>query len=135
MYLQTVHVVQEVLNAKEVFLLLLSEDCRYARLIARSGHVMVASLTSRKVNDHAFLRHILEKESLFVNKKLDPSAPMMAAPIRCDGKIAAIVCAKGIDFDHMSLYMENVLTIVADMAGTALSRAFIFTEARAGGGN
>jgi len=134
-YLQTVHVVQEALNAKEVFLLLLSEDHRYARLIARSGHVVEASLTSRKVSDHTFLRHVLEKESIFVNKKLDPSAPMMAAPIRCNGKIAAIVCAKGIDFDHMSLYMENVLTIVADMAGTALSRAFIFTEARAGGGN
>lgn len=134
-HLQTVQVVQKVMNAKEVSLLVLSENRQYARLIARSGHLVERRAGSMKVADHAFLRHVLSKGSLFVNKALDPSAPMMAAPIRHNGEIIAVVCVKGLGFGQMSLYMENVLTIVADMAGTALSRALKFTEARAGGDN
>ena len=134
-HMQTVKVVQKVMNAKEVSLHLLSEDRKYARLIARSSPLVGRVTDSMKVTDHAFLRHVLTKGSLFVNKGLDSSAPMMAAPIRHNGKIIGIVCVKGLGFDQMSLYMENVLTIVADMAGTALSRAMKFIEARAGGGN
>ncbi|WP_432357130.1 NAD-dependent epimerase/dehydratase family protein [Sporosarcina sp. UB5] len=132
---QTVHVVQKVMNAKQVSLLTLSENCEYAQLTARSGHLLERTPDPLKVADHAFLRHVLTKGSLFVNKGLDASAPMMAAPIRHNGNIIAIVCVNGIGFDQLSLYMENVLSIVADMAGTALSRAMKFTEARAGGGN
>lgn len=134
-YLQTVKVVQKVMNAKEVSLFLLSKDRIYARLTARSGPLNERVTDSINVADHAFLGHVFEKGSLFVNKGLDPSAPMMAAPILHNGQIIGIVCVKGLGFDQMSLYMENVLTIVADMAGTALSRAEKFVEARTGGWN
>ncbi|MFC5604289.1 NAD-dependent epimerase/dehydratase family protein [Sporosarcina koreensis] len=133
-HMQTVQVVQKVMHAKEVSFLMLSGNRQHARQLARSGQRVGRSAIPMKVADHAFLRHILEKGSLFVNKGLDASAPMMAAPIRHNGKIVAVVCVKGLGFDQMTLYMENVLTIVADMAGTALSRAMKFEEARAGGG-
>lgn len=134
-YSQTVQIVQKVMNAKEVSIFMASEGQRHARLIACSHNQVKRTGAYMKVADHAFLLHVLEKGSLFVNKGLDASAPMMAAPIRHNGKIVAIIGVNGLDFDQMTLYMENVLAIISDMAGNALSRALKFEEARAGGGN
>ena len=57
---------------------------------------------------------------------------MMAAPIHHNGKIIAIACVNGIGFEQMSLYSENVLRVVTDMAGIALSRMWTFIEATNG---
>ena len=131
-YTQTVEVVRKVLNAKEVTLLRISEDREYAWHIARSGPMIDQSLGSLKVKDNDFLRYMFEKDTLFVNKDLNPSYPMMAAPIHHNGKIIAIACVNGIGFEQMSLYSENVLRIVTDMAGIALSRMWTFIEAMNG---
>lgn len=130
-YVRSVHALQDFMSADHVSFALLSEDRQFARIVARAGKSEEQQASSWKVDEHPFLQSLLDdkKSGMFVNKKLDPSAPMMAAVLRHNGAIYGIIAVDGISFHHLSLYYENVFRIVTDTAKHALIRAFSFIHA------
>ncbi|MCG3087997.1 NAD-dependent epimerase/dehydratase family protein [Sporosarcina cyprini] len=130
-YVRSVHALQDFMSADHVSFFLLSEDRQFARIVARAGKPEGRQTSSWKVSEHPFLQSLLDDKNSgqFVNKKLDPSAPMMATVLRHNGAVYGVIAVDGISFHHLSLYHENVFRIVTDVAKNSLIRAFSFMDA------
>ncbi len=80
-------------------------------------------------DEFPFLNRWPEQGEVFVNRRLEPGAPLMAAPVTDGRTVRAVVALFDLPFGHMSLHHRHLLAQTAELASSALRRAVIYAEA------
>ncbi|WP_432354209.1 NAD-dependent epimerase/dehydratase family protein [Sporosarcina sp. A2] len=127
-FLSTVAVIQSIMNAKRVSLYRFNENLTYLRLTARSGQLEERCVKSIRSEEHRYIEEIIEGSPLFVNRELLEDEPVMAAPLRHNGQLFAILIIEDMEAKSFSLYHENLFKVAVEMTESALSRAYTLTE-------
>ncbi len=131
MFLKVTQVLEKLLSNKTIILYSIgSGNKNFARLEVASRNVLDGAQKSIKLEDYRIAMEALEKDTVWVNKGLDPEYPMYIAAIRRQsGEIAMLVFLEKADASQMSLYYMNLLKILAGLIEASLIRAINYREA------
>ncbi|WP_166242816.1 NAD-dependent epimerase/dehydratase family protein [Paenibacillus turpanensis] len=130
-FTSTIHVVESIMKAKTVSIYSVNKYQSYLRLVARSNTDLPID-KSLKVEDHDYLRGLMKSQTVFMNRKLEAGIPLMAAPVLSKGEVIAVIELHDIEFEHFTMYYQNLLKIVADLISSTLTRAHSYVEATSG---
>ncbi|WP_342560269.1 NAD-dependent epimerase/dehydratase family protein [Psychrobacillus sp. FSL W7-1457] len=122
-YLNSIDVLQKMMKVKKVSIYKFSNDNASYKLVADSGSFK--SSATLKVEDD-YVQQIANKKSIFVNKTLLPNAPLMAACLSNSEEKIALITIDDLEFEHISLYHENLFKIITELIEAALVRALHF---------
>ncbi|WP_342567580.1 NAD-dependent epimerase/dehydratase family protein [Psychrobacillus sp. FSL K6-4046] len=122
-YLNSIDVLQKMMKVKKVSIYKFSNDNASYKLVADSGSFK--SSATLKVEDD-YVQQIANKKSIFVNKTLLPNAPLMAACLSNGEEKIALITIDDLEFEHISLYHENLFKIITELIEAALVRALHF---------
>ncbi len=125
----TVGVIEEVMKSKDVYIFSVSKDQNYLRLISRSKGSSINVDKSIRVSDIPEIENLIRNKSIFVNRDLKKSLPMMMSPIIVGDKVLAIIAVYTLEFETMSLYKQNLLQVVSNLVTSALARAYRYEQA------
>ncbi|WP_432402847.1 NAD-dependent epimerase/dehydratase family protein [Wukongibacter sp. M2B1] len=126
---ETVGVIEEIMKSKDIYIFSVSKAQNYLRLISRSKESNLDVAKSIKVNDFLEIEDMIHKKTIFVNKCLKKSLPMMMAPIVVNDKVLAIIAIYTMEFETMSLYKQNLLKVVSNLITSSLARAYQYEQA------
>lgn len=126
---RTIHVIQTSMNVQNVSIYLFNKERTFLRLVAHSNDESMSAVKSLNVEESEYVQYLMKTDKIFVNKELDPTNPMMAAPLHREGKLTAIITINDIKFDGFSLHYENLFKVTTQLIESALSNAFAYIEA------
>ena len=128
LYTQTAAVTAEILSVKDVVVYVVGEGGYYLRQKVRLGDSTYELPRSLRVEDHPYLKRVLEDHEIFVNRDLIKGVPDLAAPIVHDGRVIAVVQIYHLDFEQWSLYEQNLLSITARLVAGSLANAYAWEK-------
>ncbi|ALS26341.1 NAD-dependent epimerase [Paenibacillus sp. 32O-W] len=128
-FTSTVTVLESLMKAKGVSIYTVDRSGNYLRLAAHSYPDDLVIPKSVRVESEPFARQALHDRKLFVNMELEPGVPLMAAPVISGGKPVAVVAIHEMEFEHFTLYHQNLFSVLVGLVSSALSRALSFVEA------
>jgi len=100
----------------------------YLRQKVRLGDSTYELPRSLRVEDHPYLKRVLEDHEIFVNRDLMKNVPDLAAPIVHDGRVIAVIQIYHLDFEQWSLYEQNLLSITARLVAGSLANAYAWEK-------
>lgn len=126
-------VMSTILGHNRMALYTMGEGGRYFRCLYKSADAGFEPEKSYRVELLGPALRVLEQGGVHVNRELNPELPGMMAPVLEGTTLMGMVALYDIGFDRMTLYFQNLLRIVTEMAADALVRAYRY-EALAGPG-
>lgn len=128
-FTNTVTVVERIMRCQEVSIYVFNKHHSFLRLVATS-EVMDSSYNknSLKVDETPFVQQIMNTGKPFVNRQLQPEAPLLAAPIYYNNEIRAIITINQLSFEQLSNYHENLFVVVKELIQSSLWRAMEFIK-------
>lgn len=124
-----VNVVKSIMRVEKVTIYRVNKHQSYLRLLASSGYGNEELKKSLRVDDYAYLQQVLQTGQIYLNKELEPTIPLMVAPIYYKEQVTAIIAIDGMKFESFSLYHQNLFQITANLIASALTKAFSFIDA------
>ena len=118
----------EILSVKDVVVYVVGEGGYYLRQKVRLGDSTYELPRSLRVEDHPYLKRVLEEHEIFVNRDLMKNVPDLAAPIVHDGRVIAVIQIYHLDFEQWSLYEQNLLSITARLVAGSLANAYAWEK-------
>lgn len=125
-YYSTIHVIESVMKSKKVALYVLDAKGYYLRLMSKSNIEEFNIPNSIKVEENEMMRDIIHNKTMYVNKYLDPSMPLMMAPMIDKKRVVAIAAIYDAEFDNITLYYKNLFQGVVGLISTSISKAVKF---------
>jgi UDP-glucuronate decarboxylase len=123
-----VKVMEDLMESRKISIYAASA-AGYLRLLLQSNDADLRLPRSLHLKDVPELSEVVRSQRLWVNKKLVPGLPMLAAPVVHQGETIALVCVHEQGFERFTLYHENLFRIAVDMISRSLSRAFTYVAA------
>jgi len=124
-----VNVVKSIMRVEQVTIYRVNKHQSYLRLLASSGYSSEDLKKSLRVDDYAYLQQVLQTGQIYLNKELEPSIPLMVAPIYYRDQLTAIIAIDGMKFESFSLYHQNLFQITTNLIASALGKAFAYIDA------
>ncbi|MCP3774145.1 GDP-mannose 4,6-dehydratase [Paenibacillus sp. MZ04-78.2] len=128
----TVSVVESIMKSQTVTIYMTNKDKSFLRLMAQSHTSGFEAPKSVKVEETSYLRQVLHDKKPFINKELVIAAPLLAAPVLRHGEVIAVISVQRMEFEHFTLYYQNLFKVIVDLISSALSRALSYVEATSG---
>lgn len=119
----TVGIVEDLLQCSHVVVYRMGEDGRSAMLAACSDSMQGRAPAVPDGNKLAALCADLARQPVFVNTDLTPGRPDLAAAIRCDDRLYALVAAYRLDTERFTTYYRDLLKVVVGLIERDLARA------------
>ncbi len=117
------NVIRQIMNVEDVAIYVKSNE----------GLYRMAGCTSRRaqkmrniinLEDYDELEGTLLEDRIFVNRNLDPKLPSMVAPVFSDQNMIYMIMLYNMDFDKMTLYQENLFTVLAKIVASSFEKAY-----------
>lgn len=124
-----ISVIEEIMKSKDICIFSVSKTQHYLRLISKSKDSKIDVPKSIKVSDFSQIENVIHKKSMFVNKELKESLPMMMSPITVNNKVVIIIAIYTMEFDTLSQYKQNLLKVVSNLITASLDRAYQYEQA------
>ncbi len=124
-YLSTLHVLESTLSNHSVAIYSCNPESSYIRLIVRSRE-MHDLPKSVDMNQFAPMYERLKEGKLFANHTLLSGYPVYALPVMSGNEMMAILMLWQVSFEQQSMYLENLLTVMAGLVQSALVRALTY---------
>jgi len=121
-FLSTLHVLESTLQNNSVAIYEAKPGFSYIRMVVRSRE-MRSLPRSVNLNDFPEMFETLKKGKLFANRSMMSGYPVYALPVMDDGDMLAVLMLWNVPFEQQSMYMENLLSVVAGLVQSALVRA------------
>ena len=121
-FLSTLHVLESTLQNNSVAIYECNQGNDFTRLVVRSRE-MKSTPRSMRISEYAPMYDVLKKGKLYANHNLTDGYPVYALPVMDQGEIIAVLMLWNVPFEQQSLYMENLLSVVAGLVQSALIRA------------
>ncbi len=121
-YSSSITILEKIMKTSGAALYLLDYSEKTLGLVEKSTALVVpASLEIRKQNT---LLEAIEKNTVKINKDLDPNLPTLVAPISIKGQVIGVVGLYNPEFEYLTLSYQNLLFVTANLISSALTRAF-----------
>ncbi|MGN7400909.1 NAD-dependent epimerase/dehydratase family protein [Cytobacillus praedii] len=117
-------VLEQIMKTKEASIYLVGQGNRYLRLVSKSNVEHSQFPTSIEVIPNSPYARAIEDNRAFINRELDPNFPMMIAPIWKENRAVAVICTNEMNFDHLTLYHENLFHVVTNLITSSVTRAY-----------
>ena len=121
-FLSTLHVLESTLQNKSAAIYECKPNSAFARLVVRSRE-MKQIARSLDMTAYPAMYETLKAGKLFANHTLMSGYPVYALPVMNGEDMVAVLMLWNVPFDQQSMYMENLLSVVAGLVQSALSRA------------
>ena len=121
-FLSTLHVLESTLQNDNVAIYECKPESSYTRLVVRSRSMRQLP-RSLNMNEYPVMYETLQKGKLFANHNLLTGYPVYALPIHSGDEMLAVLMLWNVSFEQQSMYMENLLSVVAGLVQSALVRA------------
>lgn len=125
----TLNVVESIMKTGSVSIYSVNASFSYLRLVAQSGEAESEGAKSLKVSEHEYLKEMFENEKMFINKQLQEGVPFLAAPVKSNNEIVAVITIGKMKFENFSLYYQNLFKITIELISSSLSRALSYVDA------
>ena len=127
-FMQTVRVLEEVLENHSIQIYSFGKNPYFARLEAASKEIAKSTPHSLRLEDYQDAISVIEKNQMWVNRELRKDYPMYMTGVHREGRLVLVVCVKNASYDQMSLYYQNLVRILSGLVETALLRALNYQE-------
>lgn len=125
-FTQAAVITGKIMGTNNIAIYVMGKDQFYLRQKVRLGEKTRQLPHSRRTEDNAYIRNMLENHHLFVNHGLALNLPDLAAPIIYDGQVIAIIEIYGMDFDQWNIYQQNLLSVTARLISMAMGKAYAY---------
>ena len=129
LFLETMHVMEEVLENKTFGFYALNQRTGYGRLEMASSGMQKKYKNSVKLSEYRLALEVLEQGEVWVNREFLDGYPMYLAGIRRDGKLVMLVSIRDVQIEQMTLYYLNLFKILCGLIEASLLRALEYQEA------
>ena len=129
LYIETIRVLEDVLENKTFGLYTLNRENGYGRLETASAQVQGNYLNSIKLSEYSAAMEELENGNVWANREFLENYPMYMAGIRKNGELVMLICIQQVSREQMSLYFLNLFKILSGLVETSLLRALEYQKA------
>ena len=129
LFLETMHVMEEVLENKTFGFYTLNQRNGYGRLEMASSGMQKKYKNSVKLSEYRLAMDALEQGEVWVNKEFLDEYPMYLAGIRKNGELVMLVSIRDVQIEQMTLYYLNLFKILCGLIEASLLRALEYQEA------
>lgn len=129
LYIETIRVLEDVLENKTFGLYTLNRENGYGRLETASAQVQGNYPNSIKLSEYSVAMEELENGNVWANREFLENYPMYMAGIRKNGELVMLICIQQVSREQMSLYFLNLFKILSGLVETSLLRALEYQKA------
>ena len=129
LYIETIRVLEDVLENKTFGLYTLNRENGYGRLETASAQVQGNYPNSIKLSEYSAAMEKLENGNVWANREFLENYPMYMAGIRKNGELVMLICIQQVSREQMSLYFLNLFKILSGLVETSLLRALEYQKA------
>lgn len=129
LFIETMHIMEEVLENETFAFYSLSQKNGYGRLEAASPKSQGMYSASIKLSEYTFAMDTLEKGQVWANRDFINGYPMYMAGIRREGSLVMLICIQEVKNEQLTLYYMNLFRILCGLVETSLLRALEYQEA------
>ena len=129
LYIETIRVLEDVLENKTFGLYTLNRENGYGRLETASAQVQGNYPNSIKLSEYSAAMEELEYGNVWANREFLENYPMYMAGIRKNGELVMLICIQQVSREQMSLYFLNLFKILSGLVETSLLRALEYQKA------
>ena len=129
LYIETIRVLEDVLENKTFGLYTLNRENGYGRLETASVQVQGNYPNSIKLSEYSAAMEELENGNVWANREFLENYPMYMAGIRKNGELVMLICIQQVSREQMSLYFLNLFKILSGLMETSLLRALEYQKA------
>lgn len=123
-FTQAAAVTAQVLSVEDIAVYVMGKGGYFLRQKVRLGRLASARPHSLRVEDHEYLRNLVQEKSIYVNRELVKDTPDLAAPIIYQDEVIAVIEIFGMSFEQWSLYQQNLLSITTRLISSSMGRAY-----------
>ena len=129
LYIETIRVLEDVLENKTFGLYTLNRENGYGRLETASAQVQGNYPKSIKLSEYSAAMEELENGNVWANREFLENYPMYMAGVRKNGELVMLICIQQVSREQMSLYFLNLFKILSGLVETSLLRALEYQKA------
>ena len=129
LYIETIRVLEDVLENKTFGLYTLNRENGYGRLETASAQVQGNYPNSIKLSEYSAAMEELENGNVWANREFLEKYPMYMAGVRKNGELVMLICIQQASREQMSLYFLNLFKILSGLVETSLLRALEYQKA------
>ena len=129
LYIETIRVLEDVLENKTFGLYTLNRENGYGRLETASTQVQGNYPNSIKLSEYSAAMEELENGNVWANREFLENYPMYMAGVRKNGELVMLICIQQVSREQMSLYFLNLFKILSGLVETSLLRALEYQKA------
>ena len=129
LYIETIRVLEDVLENKTFGLYTLNRENGYGRLETASAQVQRNYPNSIKLSEYSAAMEELENGNVWANREFLEKYPMYMAGVRKNGELVMLICIQQASREQMSLYFLNLFKILSGLVETSLLRALEYQKA------
>ena len=129
LYIETIRVLEDVLENKTFGLYTLNRENGYGRLETASAQVQGNYPNSIKLSGYSAAMEELENGNVWANREFLENYPMYMAGVRKNGELVMLICIQQASREQMSLYFLNLFKILSGLVETSLLRALEYQKA------
>ena len=129
LFIETMHIMEEVLENETFAFYSLSQKNGYGRLEAASPKSQGMYSASVRLSEYTLALETLEKGQVWANRDFVKGYPMYMAGIRKEGSLVMLICIQEVKNGQLTLYYMNLFQILCGLVETSLLRALEYQEA------
>ena len=107
LYIETIRVLEDVLENKTFGLYTLNRENGYGRLETASAQVQGNYPNSIKLSEYSAAMEELENGNVWANREFLEKYPMYMAGVRKNGELVMLICIQQASREQMSLYFPE----------------------------
>lgn len=128
MLYSSVDVLSEVMGNCQSAIWMLNDTSRFARRKACTNNLVGVLGSTMVMPDYPLITEGFAKESLFVNRNLEPGYPDFAVPIYRDNRPIAFAALYQVTPERFSVYYQNLFKVVVGLIENNLIRAMVYAD-------
>ncbi|MEN8906213.1 MAG: NAD-dependent epimerase/dehydratase family protein [Clostridiales bacterium] len=127
-YNSSISVIENVLKCEYVIIHGISENRKFARIVAHSKKADIEGKRSIKIADNFEFKFILKSNEIYINVDLKEGVPSIIGSVVDRKKIIAVISLFNIEFEKMNNNFINLFKMVVKLISHSLSRANRFDD-------
>ena len=128
-FAEAISVLEQTLKTQSVAIYVIGQNRQFLRLVSNSKNSNLSIPSSIKIDQETELASVINKGSVFVNKKLKPELPLVMAPIIRNDHTIGIICVYEMNFEQLTLHYQNLLKVVVNLISASFARAYVHMQA------
>ncbi len=126
---EAIKVIEEIMRCKDVYIFSVSKGNNFLRLVSQSEDSLISLNKSIRLEDSPVFYEIIEEKTIFINRDQNKELPFMMAPIVTTHKVLGVIAIYQMEFESLTLYKKNLLSIVSNLISSAFERAYLYQSA------